>query len=367
MTMMTVQVVNDVVRQKVRKCKESSGLLLRGQDVLLPRSTRRNYNIMMTSCCAECGSEAGGGVSLKACKSCMLVKYCNADCQKNHWPKHKKECKLHAAEIHDKALFKVPPAKEDCPICFLPMPYKLIACASLPPATLSSVPIYEFAKANEELADMGTETYYSCCGKSICGGCILSFRMSGNDENCPFCKSDHVDKTDEERVDELMRRVEVNDAGAIFALGNNYYYHGSEGLLQDRGKAIELYAKAADLGYSMAHFHLGNEYREGGGLKKSKFHSEAAAMAGHEGARNNLGSMEAQSGNTGRAVKHWMIAASGGHCDAMKNLLVAFNHGSTSRATIDSTLTAYNTSCAEMRSEARDAAIRAYIASIGAR
>ena len=65
-------------------------------------------------CCAECGEE--GGASLKTCKSCKLVKYCNADCQKNHWPKHKKECKRHAAELYDEALFKDPPAKEDCPI-----------------------------------------------------------------------------------------------------------------------------------------------------------------------------------------------------------------------------------------------------------
>jgi TPR repeat protein len=217
--------------------------------------------------------------------------------------------------------------------------------------------MYEFAKANEELADMGTETYYSCCGKSICGGCIHSFRMSGNNGNYPFCKSDHVDKTDEERVDELMRQVEVNDAGAIFALGNNYY-HGSEGLLRDRGKAIELYAKAADLGYSKAHSQLGIEYREGGDLKKAKIHGEAAAMAGHEGARCNLGCMEAQSGNMERAVKHWTIAASAGSYHSMKKLLIASNHGLTSRESIDSTLTAYNTSCAEMISEARDAAIR---------
>jgi hypothetical protein len=37
------------------------------------------------------------------------------------------------------------------------------------------------------------------------------------------------------------------------------------------------------------------------------------------------------------------------------------------RDEINSTLTAYNNSCAEMRSEARDAAIHVYIASIGAR
>jgi len=44
------------------------------------------------SCCAECGEE--GGASLKMCKACMSVKYCNATCQMNHWPTHKKECEL---------------------------------------------------------------------------------------------------------------------------------------------------------------------------------------------------------------------------------------------------------------------------------
>jgi TPR repeat protein len=247
------------------------------------------------------------------------------------------------------------------------MPVKLIACMTLSPATITSgVPVYDFAEANEELAGMGTETYYSCCGKSICGGCVDSFCKSGNNWTCPFCKSDRMGKTYGERVGELMKRVEVNDAGSMMVLGNNYY-HGQLGLQQDLEKAMELWTQAAELGCSKAYYQLGCIYREGGDLKKSKFHYEAAAMAGHEGARYNLGLMEAQSGNMGRAVKHWMIAASGGKYNAMQCLLIAFNHGSTSRATIDSTLTAYNNSCAEMRSEARDAAIHEFIASIGAR
>jgi hypothetical protein len=68
------------------------------------------------SCCAECGEE--GGVSLKVCKSCMHVKYCNANCQKNHWPTHRAACKLRAAELRDEALFKDPPAKEDVQSAF---------------------------------------------------------------------------------------------------------------------------------------------------------------------------------------------------------------------------------------------------------
>ena len=204
---------------------------------------------------------------------------------------------------------------------------------------------------------MRTEAYYSCCGKSICSGCVHSFHESGNNGNCPFCKSE-IDKTDGESVEELMKRVEANDAGSIYLLGSNYY-HGQLGLQQDRERAIELWTQAADLGSTKSYSQLGAYYRaEGGDSKKSKFHYEAAAMAGHENARSKLGCMEGRSRNIEQAVKHWVIAASAGEYDAMHNLTKNFEQGWVSRDTIDSTLTAYNSSCAEMRSEARDAVIR---------
>jgi TPR repeat protein len=62
----------------------------------------------------------------------------------------------------------------------------------------------------------------------------------------------------------------------------NYYDHGCNGLHQDPAKAIELYARAADLGCIQAHHCLAGIYHEGGDLKKAKFHYEAAAMAGQE-------------------------------------------------------------------------------------
>ena len=151
-------------------------------------------------------------------------------------------------------------------------------------------------------------------GKTICGGWvysrIYSFRESGNNEKCPFCNADRS-KTDEEIVEKIMKRVEANDATAIYVLGS-YYNHGLYGLQQDRTKAIGLMTKAAELVDSDAHNQLGNEYRERGDLKKATFHTEAAAMAGHEVARYNLGITEARSGNLERAVKHWIIAASAG-------------------------------------------------------
>jgi TPR repeat protein len=158
-------------------------------------------------------------------------------------------------------------------------------------------------------------------------------------------------------VEEMMKRVEANDAVSIYQLGNSYE-NGLLGLQQDRAMAMELYTKAANLGYSKAHNRLGDIYYEGGDLKKAKFHWEAAAMAGHEVARYNVGMMEVNSGNVERAVKHWTIAASAGHYIAMHVLRTQFEQGLLSRESIDSTLTAYNNSCVEMRSEARDAYVR---------
>jgi TPR repeat protein len=216
-------------------------------------------------------------------------------------------------------------------------------------------PIYDFAKANEELADKGTKHCYECCGKSICGGCAYSINKADNDK-CPFCNSDRAGKTNEKSVEEMMKRVEVNDAGATCQLGN-CYHHGNLGLQQDRTKATELYVKAANLGSIKAHFYLGGVYHEGGDMKKSKFHWEVAAMAGDEEARYKLGIMDYNSGKYERAAKQWEIAASAGNHKAMHNLRVDFVEGALSRESIDSILIAYNNPCAEIRSEARDAAI----------
>jgi hypothetical protein len=77
-------------------------------------------------------------------------------------------------------------------------------------------------------------------------------------------------------------------------------------------------------------------------------------MAGDEEARYMLGGLEAKSGKIDLAIKHWTIAASAGDYIAMNHLRICFEKGHTSRESINSTLAAYNTSCSEMRSEARD-------------
>ena len=68
--------------------------------------------------------------------------------------------------------------------------------------------------------------------------------------------------------------------------------------------------------------------------------------------------MDTQSGNRERAMKHCTILASAGSYRAMHALRTFFEQGLVSRESIDSTLAAYNNSCAKMRSEARVACIR---------
>ncbi len=67
----------------------------------------------------------------------------------------------------------------------------------------------------------------------------------------------------------MMRRVDANDAASICVMAGSYY-QGLHGLQQDEGRAIKLYAKAAEhakaaeLGCSKAHCILGDIYHEGG-------------------------------------------------------------------------------------------------------
>ena len=95
--------------------------------------------------------------------------------------------------VSDEDLFKQPPQKEDCPICFLRLP-------SL---------------------DTGY-AYNSCCGKVICSGCIhASAKMHRNvDALCPFCRAPCPSL--EEANKQVSKRMEVDDAQAIYNVGCCY-------------------------------------------------------------------------------------------------------------------------------------------------
>ena len=278
--------------------------------------------------CAACGNE--GGDSMNSCNKCDLVQYCNAACKKKHKSKHKKKCKKRAAELHDEKLSKEPPPREECPICFLPLPLQ----------------------ADEAI-------FESCCGKTICNGCIHTMRQreEGN-ILCPFCRTPEA-KSDEEEVERTEKLTEKGNAQAFYMLAS-CYAQGINGMPQDRAKVNELLLKSGELGCADAYYNLGNANRLGRGVevdkKKSKHYFELAAMNGSVKARNNLGGMELEAGNHQRAMKHFIISARAADEMSVDAVKYGYTQGHVTKEEYANTLREYQKSQDEMKSDARDKA-----------
>ena len=144
----------------------------------------------------------------------------------------KKDCKKRAAEIHDEALFKELPEREECPLCFLPRPIK-----------------------------PSEQAYFSCCGKIICAGCTFTSYTTDSRRLCPYCRG-RQRISEREAIERLKKRAEVDDAVAINYLGC-FYHVGSMGLPQNFNKAIELWLRAGELGQAAAHHNIGVSYENG--------------------------------------------------------------------------------------------------------
>ena len=345
---------------------------------IMDSSTGDNSSV---SICAACGK---AGDNLKACTSCKQVKYCNRNCQKLHWPKHKKECKhladssnnidnvsdginninlsdsisasftaedkktsklyeqqkmVHVKNISDDELFREPPPKEDCPICMLPMPYANGVCGI-------------------------NMIYHPCCGKIVCKGCILAasqeMKKGTMKPLCAFCR-EPILTCGIESLTLYKKRMKLNDAEAYDQVGM-FHFQGSNSLPKDYKKTLELWKKAAELGSLTAHYSLAAAYMVGNGVSKDQklalHHYKLAAIGGHEIARLNLGSIDYNNndGNDDRAMKHFMIAASCGYDVALKEVGNRYRDGYITKDEYASTLRAYQNSIDEMKSEQREAA-----------
>ena len=291
------------------------------------------------SICANCGKSEEESNKLKACTACKLVKYCNRECQIAHRSQHKKECRKRAAELHDIELFKQPPSQHgDCPICFQRMP------------------------------SLNTGyRYNTCCGKTICSGCFHApvYDREGNKVDndkqnaCAFCRV-VAPKTDNEMIQRLNKRVEANDAQAIYTLGC-FYRNGEYGFEQDYTKALEVYHRAAQLGEASAYGNIGAIYDNGQGVevdqKKASHYYELSAMRGEVIARWNLGNREGSVGNVDRALKHFMIAVRDGHSKSLKRIKQMYsNLGHATKEDYTKALQLYQTYLGEIKSVQRDKA-----------
>ena len=255
--------------------------------------------------CASCGTAGSDGIKLMRCTACYLVRYCSVKCQKDHRPKHKRECKKRAAELRDELLFKQPESTHlgDCPICCLPLPY-----------------------------DGGKSVLYPCCSKLICDGCDYVNQKREREgrlqHKCPFCRK-AAPTTKEEINERVMKRIEANDPVAMCYLGAKRYTGG------DYTAAFEYWTRAAALGDVIAHYELSTLYRDGLGVekdeKKELHHTEEAAIKGHPEARHNLGYMEEKNGRVDRAAKHCIIAAKLGYDKSLKSVKSLYKAGYVSK------------------------------------
>ena len=292
------------------------------------------------SICANCGKE-GDDIN-NTCNKCKMVKYCNASCKKKHRHKHKKDCedhvKLateHAAKLHDEELFKQPPPDEDCPICFLLLP-------SLDPTG---------------------KKYKTCCGKMICSGCSHApvYDNQGNvvdNKKCPFCRIP-TPNTQEKAIEREKKRMELNDAHAIYRLGV-YHRDGLHGFPQDYTKALELYHRAGELGNAQGYNAIGIAHYRGEGVQideeKARHYLELAAMGGEAQARFNLGNKEGKAGNFDRALKHHMIAVRSGFADSLKIIKELYTRGHATKEDYMKALQLYQAYLSEIKSDQRDKA-----------
>ena len=287
--------------------------------------------------CANCGKGSeGGGIKLKNCTACRLVKYCGVDCQKAHRKEHKKACKQRAAELKDEQLYSQGherPEGDFCPICTLPIPLPM----------------------------GGHSGFMVCCMKMVCNGCNLAAYKRGM-KHCPFCRTKRPDK-DADSLALVQARVLKKDPDAISHLGGRHS-RGTCGLQRDMTKAIELWTEAAKLGSIEALYNLGVSYYHGDGVQEDKAKGlhffEKAAMEGHVESRHNIGCYEGDKGNHDRAVRHLLISAKMGNLASVEAIRKLFMVGLATKEQYAEALKGYQDAVEEMKSQDRDEAKRVY-------
>ena len=319
-----------------------------------------NTNSSSSSILSKCAACGKGGDNLKVCTTCEQVCYCNAKCRNSHRSKHKKACKQYAAEIRnkkdalraevdaiseklskieisDEELFADPPPRDDCDICFLPLPYDIRACGLV-------------------------TVYQSCCGKTLCYGCMSASNDEMNKGNmkrcCPYCRVP-LPSSDNEDIQRVKKRMELNDANAFYEIAC-WYYHGKKGLPQDNRKAFELFNRGAWLGSVGSHCALVSAYLNGEEVEKDDekalHHLMLAAIRGSEMARHILGNEEENWGNMDRAMKHFKIGARTGYDDSLNKIREGYKAGYMTKDEYASTLRAHQHCRDEMKSEQRTVA-----------
>eukprot|EP00571_Detonula_confervacea_P005228 CAMPEP_0172330380 /NCGR_PEP_ID=MMETSP1058-20130122/61370_1 /TAXON_ID=83371 /ORGANISM="Detonula confervacea, Strain CCMP 353" /LENGTH=343 /DNA_ID=CAMNT_0013047591 /DNA_START=180 /DNA_END=1211 /DNA_ORIENTATION=+ len=243
-----------------------------------------------------------------------------------------------------------PPQREECPICFLPLPL-------------------DGAEISNRI----------CCGKRICNGCTwgslkanhngLGWRKLSHQElakietilsTCPFCRTLDNSLTDSDGVSRVKKRAESGIAEDIFRV-SSWYNYGEEGFKQDTAEALIWCRRAADAGSSQAMGSLGISYLEGDGLGKDiaqgMQYLQKSAEHGQVLTFWLIAYKNWKRGEIEDAILNFRKGAVCGSDKCLEQMLPLFKRGFITKEEYLFTLRAYQTVSNEMKSKAREDSI----------
>ena len=200
--------------------------------------------------CFHCGKH---GHNLPKCKTCSQAFYCNVECQRKHWKKHRPICRSTVAALARDATRqraaravrkgggrKKAKKGEDDALC--------VICLS-PPTDPVELP----------------------CGHEYCGSCLAQLREKGVDKSCPLCREklppgpemlydlgERMYMKIKNMIDQRRPGVDSRTPWPALSAEQQREMDEARGMLRE----------AADQGHMMAQAHVGDMYMFGNGVAK---------------------------------------------------------------------------------------------------
>ena len=211
--------------------------------------------------------------------------------------------------------------EEECPICMLPFP-------------------------SAGASGGTTAVYWFCCGKSVCGGCIIDAgevqRKSGGDPIkaveklmiCPFCRSSNMANynNDKCKAKQEMKRANAGQSDSMCRVAD-YYFDGEMGFMRDKAEGLKWYHRASEAGSGQAAWNIGMFYYLGDGVdqdeEKALEYNQRAIELGFEPAYYSVGYILMARGEIEEAMLNYRKAAMCGadHRDLFDELRKGFSDG----------------------------------------
>lgn len=261
------------------------------------------------------------------------------------WTQEQKERAITACNnrLEDPLQNWVKPHHEECPICFLPLPF----------------------------GNDGGIVYMTCCGKDICGGCFMQNWDSHGGvlekaEVCVLCREDGqrfgINAKEEDIAAQHMKLANVGRHKAMFCVAENYF-KGRYGVEQDRTEGLKWYVRAIEAGSPDASMRLAWYYLSGDGVekdsKKALEYYENATELGDGTAFLMIGLFHMENGEIEEAMLSLRKAAVCGLAQKNGNSLFTdlrngLKHGYITKEEYDFTLSENQTAIYETKSSARE-------------